>query len=82
MTDSFEDHEGADSMGYRTVTSLSFVDDIDGIAGEEEELAKLAEYPNKASTACSMEIGAKKTTLVTVNTKSYQQSDQRTWTDA
>ena len=42
--------------------------DIDGLAGEEEELAKLVECLNKASTAYGMEISAVKTKLMTKNT--------------
>ena len=38
MTDALEDHEGTVSAGGRTVTNLHFYDDIDGLAGEEEEL--------------------------------------------
>ena len=45
-----------------------FPDDIDGLAGEEEELAKLVEHLGKASTACSMKISAKKTKRMTNNT--------------
>ena len=41
--------------------------DIDGSTGEEE-LAKLAECLNKASTAYSMEISAEKTKLMTNHT--------------
>ena len=41
MTDILEDHEGTVSIGSRAITSLHFADDIDGLAGEEEELAKL-----------------------------------------
>ena len=41
---------------------------IDGSAGEEEELAKLAECLDKASTAYGMEISAEKTKLMTNNT--------------
>ena len=41
MTDALEDHEGAVSTGGRTITNLRFADDIDGLAGEEEELATL-----------------------------------------
>ena len=56
MTDALEDHEGNVSIGGRTITNLHegnvsiggrtitnlrFADDIDGLAGEEEELAKL-----------------------------------------
>ena len=43
MTDAFEDHEGTVSIGGRTITNICFADDIDGLAGEEEELAKLDE---------------------------------------
>ena len=39
MTDALEDHEGTVSVGGRTITNLRFADDIDGFAGEEEELA-------------------------------------------
>ena len=41
MTDALEDHEGTVSIGGRTITNLRFADDIDGLAGEEEELANL-----------------------------------------
>ena len=47
MTDTFEDHEGTVSTGGRTITNLRFVDDIDGLAGEEEELANLVERLDK-----------------------------------
>ena len=43
MTDASENHEGTVSIGGRTITSLRFADDIDCLAGEEEELAKLVE---------------------------------------
>ena len=39
------------SIGGRTITNLRFADDINGLAGEEEELAKLVERLDKASTA-------------------------------
>ena len=39
MTDALEDHEGTVSIGGRAITNLRFADDIDGSAGEEEELA-------------------------------------------
>ena len=42
MTDALEDHEGTVSIGGRTITNLLFADDIDGLAGEEEELANLS----------------------------------------
>ena len=43
MTDVLEDHEGTVSIGGRTITDLRFADDIDGLAGEEEDLANLAD---------------------------------------
>ena len=51
MTDALEDHEGTVSIGSRTITNLCIADDIDGLAGEEEELANLVERLEKASTA-------------------------------
>ena len=51
MTDALEDHEGTACIGGRTITGLRFADDIDVLAGEEEELAKLVERLDKASTA-------------------------------
>ena len=56
------------SIGGRTITNLHFADDIDCSAGEEEELAKLVEHLDKASTAYGMKISAKKTKLMTNNT--------------
>ena len=67
MTDALEYHEGIASIGGRTITNLRFADDIDGLSGEEEELANLTECLDKASTAYSMEISAKKTKLMTNN---------------
>ena len=54
MTDALEDHEGTVSIGGRTITNLRFADDIDGLAGDEEELANLVELLDKASTAYGM----------------------------
>ena len=72
-TDSSEDHEVTVSTGGRTITNLRFVDDIDGLAGEEE-LAKLVEHLNKASTAYGMEISAKKIKMMTTPVASTQRS--------
>ena len=38
MTNALEDGEGTVSIGGRAITNLRFSDDIDGLAGEEEEL--------------------------------------------
>ena len=50
-TDTLVDHGGTVSIGGRTITNLRFADDIDGLAGEEEELANLVERLDRASTA-------------------------------
>ena len=63
-----ENHESTVSIGGRTITNLRFADDIDGLVGEEEELANLVERLDKASTAYGMEISAKKTKLIKNNT--------------
>ena len=68
VTDALEDHEGTVSIGGRTINNHRFADDIDGLAGEEEELANLVERLDKAATAYGMEISAEKTKLMTNNT--------------
>ena len=70
MTDALEGHEGSVSTRGRATTNLRFADDIDGLAGEEEELANSVECLDKASTAYGMEISAEKTKLMTNNTSS------------
>ena len=70
MTNTLEDHEGTVSFRGRTITNRRFADDIDGLAGEEEELANLAERLDKTFTAYVIEISAKKTKLMTNNTSS------------
>ena len=67
MTDTLEDHEGTVSIGGRTITKLRYSNDIDGLAGGEE-LTKLVERLEKASTAYGMGISAEKTKLMTNNT--------------
>ena len=49
MTDALGDHEGTVSIGLggRTIIDLRFADDIDGLAGEEEELVKLVSISTK-----------------------------------
>ena len=72
MTDALEEHQGTVSIGDRTITNLRFADDIDGLAGEEEELANLVESLDKASTAWGMEISAKKTKLMTCYSRCHR----------
>ena len=51
MADALEDHEGTVSIEGRTITNLHFADDIDGLAGKEQELVKLVNHLEEASTA-------------------------------
>ena len=61
MTDALNDHEGTVSIGGRKITNLHVANDIDGLAGREEELADLVERLDKTSTAFGMQINAEKT---------------------
>ena len=65
MTDALEDHEGTVSTKGRTTTNLRYAGDNDGLAGEEEKLARLVERLDKAYR---MEISAEKSKLMTNNT--------------
>ena len=65
MTDALEDHQGTVSIGGKTITNLRFADDIDGLAGKEDELASLRDRLDKTSTAFGMEISVEKTKLMT-----------------
>ena len=67
MTDALEDHEGTVSIGGRTISNLRFADDIDGLAGKEEELVRLVQQLDKTARAYGMEISAEKTKLMTNN---------------
>ena len=67
MTAALEDHQGTVSIGGITITNLRFADDIDGLAGKEEELASLVDRLDKTSAAFGMEISAEKTKLKTNN---------------
>ena len=67
MADALEDHEGTVSIGGRTITNLRFADDIDGLAGQKQELVKLINHLEEASTAYDMQISAEKTHLMTNN---------------
>ena len=60
--------EGTVNIRGRTITNPRFAHDIDRLAGEEEELTKLVERLDKASTAYGMEINTEKTNLMKNNT--------------
>ena len=67
MTDALQDREGTVNIGDKTITNLRFAEDIDDLAGEEKELAKIVERLDKASISYGMEISAEKTKLMTNN---------------
>ena len=71
MTDALNDHEGTVSIGGKNITNLRFADDLDGLAGREDELADLVERIDKTSTAFGMQINAEKTKLMTNNTNGF-----------
>ena len=56
MTDALEDNEGTVSIRGRTIINLRFADDIDDLAGQEQELVKLVNHIEEASTAYGMQI--------------------------
>ena len=58
MTDALEDHTGTDNIGGRTITNLRYADDIDGLAGEEEELVNPVIRLDETSARYGMEISA------------------------
>ena len=41
MSDALEEHDGKVSIGGRNITNLRFVDDLDALAEEEQELGIL-----------------------------------------
>ena len=58
MTDALENHKGSVSIGGRTITNLRFADEIDALAGKEDELVKLINHLDTTSTKYGMEISA------------------------
>ena len=68
MTDTLEAHVGTVGIGGNTIINLRFADDIDGLAGCEQELADLVSRLDNTSASCGMEISAEKTKLMTNNT--------------
>ena len=66
--DALEDHKETVSIGGRTITNLRFADYLDGLAGQEQELVKLVNHLEEASTAYGTQIIAEKSQLMTNNT--------------
>ena len=68
MAGALEDHEGTVSTGGRTITNLRFADDMDCLAGQEQELVMLVNHLEEAFIAYGMHISVEKTQLMTNNT--------------
>ena len=49
LTNALDDHTGTVSIEGRTIINLRLADDIDGLAGGEQELAELVNRLNKSS---------------------------------
>ena len=72
MTDALEQHAGTVIVGVRTITNLRLADDIDGLAGGEEELVNMVERLDPSSGRYGMAICEQKTQLMTNSTKGAQ----------
>jgi hypothetical protein len=72
LTDAIDDHLGTVCIGGRTITNMSFADDIDRLAGSEQELEILVRQLDRSSTAYGMEISANKSKLMTNNVSGNQ----------
>ena len=60
MTRALENYSGTSSIVGRLITNLRFVDDIDGITGDDDELTKLVQNIDTAAAKYGMEINAEK----------------------
>ena len=68
MADTLEDHEGLVSIRSGTITNLGFADNIDVLAGQEQELFSLIKHLDEVSTTYyGMQISAEKSQLMTNN---------------
>ena len=67
MTDALEEQHGTVSID--DLTNLRFADNIDGLAGEEQERANLVNCLDKTSSRYGMEICAEKTQHLTNSIK-------------
>jgi len=65
MVDALSEHSGTISIGGCPITNLWFADDINGLAGSEEELARLVTSLDQTTSRYDMDISAEKTKLMT-----------------
>ena len=58
MADDLDNHTRSISISGRKVTNLRFFDDIDGLAGSENELKELVDLIDRRKSTYGMEINA------------------------
>ena len=61
MSKALENHCGTVGIGGRNITNLRFADDIDGMAGNEDELVTSVKNLDETSSRFDMEISTEKT---------------------
>ena len=72
MSDALEEHDGKVSIGGRNITNVRFVNDIDALVEEEQELEALVESLDKTCTRYKMDFSTEKTKLITNSAKGIQ----------
>ena len=72
ITDALEEPDGRVSIGCRNISDLQFVNDINAVAEEEQELEALIESLYKTSTRYKIKISAEQTKLMTNSANSIQ----------
>ena len=68
MLEALDGHESTIKIGGRSISNLRFADDIDLIAGSENELQDLTTRLEKASQKLGMEISAEKSKILVTST--------------
>ena len=75
MTDVLDGHHCSVTIGGRFISNLRFADDIDGLAGNEEELRQLVNRLKQNFRNFGMEISAEKTNvMVNKNANGFSQA--------
>ena len=72
MAEALEGFEGTISIGGRNISNLRFADDIDLLAGSNQELADLTACLDKAAVRYGMEISVSKSKILAMGVKSTQ----------
>jgi len=72
MAEALEGFQGTISIGGRNINNLRFADDIDLLAGSNQELAELTARLDRTAISYGMEINQDKSKILTNNVKSTQ----------